>query len=88
MATLCEKCFHGDLCLNRCIMGEKDEKTLICCENFIPTADVVPKSEVERLEKEIKEIIAYVKQFEGYAPYCAEELKKKYTKENKNGNYT
>ncbi len=50
----------------------------------LPTADVVPKSEVERLEKEIKEIIAYVKQFEGYAPYCAEELEKKYT-EQKNG---
>ena len=43
-----------------------------------PTADVVPKSEVEKVKKEIKEIIAYVKQFEGYAPYCAEELEKKW----------
>lgn len=36
------------------------------------------KAEIEGLKKEIKEIIAFVKQFEGYAPYCAEELEKKY----------
>lgn len=53
----CKDCIHENVCLHRAniqtdtyaYMGVKygTEK----CEHFTPTADVVPKSEVERLQK-------------------------------------
>ena len=55
----CEECIHEKVCLHRAniqtdtyaYMGVNyDTKS---CKHFMPTADVAPKSEVERLEKEL-----------------------------------
>lgn len=62
MAT-CKECLHFNVCESFCggiprIMknGNHADRD---CGHYKPTADVVPKSEVERLEKEIKALFAF-----------------------------
>ena len=47
----CENCYHGKVCQYRRIYHDM----VVVCEHWQPTADVVPKSEVEELKAIIKD---------------------------------
>lgn len=84
----CEDCIHEKVCLHRAniqtdtyaYMGVKYDTEK--CEIFKPTADVVPKSEVERLEAELAEWHNLTqKSVSGYIRYCEREAVKNFTEE-------
>ena len=52
----CENCYHGKVCQNRRIYHD----SIVACEDWQPTADVVPKSEIAtQLIDEILEGLQY-----------------------------
>ena len=48
----CENCYHGKVCQYRRIYHDM----VVVCEHWQPTADVVPKSAVETLEREFERL--------------------------------
>ena len=62
----CKECLHYDICAREGRMVQIDNHTWDdynrlddverFCDNYIPTTDVVPKSEVEELEKEVERL--------------------------------
>lgn len=58
--SICRNCFHSYVCeqFNR-NKDDNNEKCHFFNDHYVPTADVVPKSEVERLEQEIKALVAF-----------------------------
>lgn len=49
----CKNCLHYDICTFH-VTGNENEK----CTHYTPTADVVPKSEVEMLQAEVDQLHA------------------------------
>lgn len=54
MDRRCDKCIHHDVCEVYDIVHDPTETS--GCRNFLDTNDVVPKSDVEALEKEIERL--------------------------------
>ena len=53
----CEECIHFDVCyLNEIDNDIREKGENPNCLHFIPGADVAPKSEVEKLEKEVERL--------------------------------
>ena len=85
----CNECIHKEICQFYNALGCK----VLCqeCGFFINTADVVPKSEVEKIFEEIEELINhhyYEWDFCYYDDELGEdfdELKKKYTESEDKG---
>lgn len=50
----CEECLHYDLCETFEVHNDMKKVPPIYCGFYKPTADVVPKSEVELLEREVR----------------------------------
>jgi protein associated with RNAse G/E len=50
----CKNCLHYDICTFH-VTGNENEK----CTHYTPTADVVPKSEVDRLQEEVNRYKRY-----------------------------
>lgn len=59
----CKGCFHYKVCDGDVGFGYAE------CPHYIPSADVVPKSEVERLEEELAKANADVKNYMKVAEY-------------------